>query len=193
MNIPRKLIQKKFLYKLLDSDNANDFYLSSIRKKTGEYLTAGHFWQGIAHTDPDPLETSVFSQGNATDFTIVSGGTPIISRRLGRHISTLAKCNVQRIPITVHGAEGEYEILNILSILDAIDYEKSHIDYDPNEIGIRIRTVYSLRVKNEGIENSIFRLVGWKLAIIVTGEFLLSVAYDFSGMRAEQVSGILEG
>ncbi len=137
----------------------------------------------------------MYQSGVQTDLSLITNLTPVISERLGEKISSLGTCRIQRIPVIIKGVKEKYEILNILSIIDVIDYEKSkYIQYfrSPQRSG-EIEIIYGLRVKHEPINSAIFRLFNWEITIIVTGDFLLEVAYDFSGMYAEQISGIFEG
>lgn len=136
---------------------------------------------------PQHLKLEVFSDGHPVDFNISSFHIPVISANMGRILDKLVCHEIQRIPIAVADAVGQWEILNILNAVDCIDTRRSIIDYYPASsadpaihlnshlIG-QPRGVRKLAIDNSLVRNhQIFRLRSWPLPIIVSDEIRIAV------------------
>lgn len=115
-----------------------------------------------------PIEKGV----NPLDFTLGPFDMPVVTQRLGEMIESLAPAEIQRVPIRI-GRFGDYEILNILTLRDAIDEKLSEIsrweekDGRPEKIG-QYFAIGELVLNEKKINHSkILRLKDWKLPLIV--------------------------
>ena len=148
------------------------------------------FRRGERVAVPDDLRIDIDEAGRSLDVTMSGGPIVVVSERVGAVIEELAGEDVQRIPVRVDDADGRYELLHVLARIDAVDRERTKAyAYRPGatvgEHGtvaslaaiIGDRTLYSCVMQDDmvlstaGIEGPrIFRVVGWDLWPVVTGE-----------------------
>jgi len=92
---------------------------------------------------------------------------------------------IQFLPFTVFESifysryNNSYDLMNILSKIDCIDFEKSSLGYDYNDIGIKyISSVYKLRLKTSEIQrqSNIFRLKSLETYTIVSERFVNTIS-----------------
>ncbi len=130
-------------------------------------------------SQPDDITVDIVDKGLATDFNLANFNIPIVSKRLGDVVESVAKNQIQRIPISI-GDDRGWEILNILNLVECLDYERSVIDYHaeiPSDPAIvetlknsgKPRGVRLLRIDGrKACGFHIFRISDWTIPIIVS-------------------------
>lgn len=123
--------------------------------------------------------------GEPLDFTFADFGIPIVRREIAVQLEALATNDVQRLPVVVEGERGEYDVLNIRSLVDCMDRKSSLITYWTEADGLPEMVGQYLSVLNPGIiadrtgGHHVFRMSGWVPPIIVdarAGEVLAGVS-----------------
>jgi hypothetical protein len=113
-------------------------------------------------------------KGEPSDYAVAGTNVPVISKRFGDVVESVSPKDIQRIPVVVEGYnEGEFEILNVITTLDCIDYHKSDLLIDVDDGGnryIKIRGVNKLRVDSRKIPDNvdIFRISNRLSQVIVS-------------------------
>ena len=135
-------------------------------------LDARLFTKCKGYPDKDVLDVPVEKGINPLDFTLGSFDMPVVKTNIGQMIESLAAADVQRIPVRI-GRFDEYEILNVLTLRNAIDEELSEIsrweekDGRPEKVG-KYFAIGELVLREKQINHAkIFRLKDWELPLIV--------------------------
>lgn len=106
------------------------------------------------------------------DYNEEGFGTPLVRKRLADAVAPIAGADIQRIPATVEGDVGEWEILNVLACVDCIDHGRSQITYYPDNdprYPRKPRGVLELIIspaKASGYH--MFRVSDWRVAVLVS-------------------------
>ena len=58
---------------------------------------------------------------------------PLVTHRVADAIKQLSPNDIQRVPAKIEGEADEWEVLNILNLVDCLDYEYSKMTYKPFE------------------------------------------------------------
>ncbi len=101
---------------------------------------------------------------------------PIVTAKVGQLLQQLAPDGVQRVSVKIDGHEGDYETINVLSLVEAINEELSEIsrwteqDNNPPKTGtyFGIGKLVLNCAKLSG--HHILRLKDWELPFIVSEE-----------------------
>ena len=132
------------------------------------HLTAGVRYGG------GPLRAVVSSGSVELDFCLTSFAVPVARSSVAAAIERLAGEDVERIALRIPGRTG-FEALNVLRVVECLDERRSDFikwtahDHRADLAG-QYRQVTNLRVSVESIPESahIFRIGGWKIAIVVS-------------------------
>ena len=134
----------------------------------------------------------VDSNGDQVDFNPTAFGAIVVSLRMAEIVASIAGNDVQRIPAIVAHASGEWEVLNVLAVVDCINYEKSIIQYFPSdhpEKPGKPRGVMRLVIdSNEAGGHHILKPDGWMAATIVSAK--LKRALNQAGIRGIEYSSV---
>lgn len=148
------------------------------------------------HPEQIGLWGTVYRKGQPVDFrTTGTCNVPIASQRFAKTIEEIAPNDLQRIPFRIEGAEGEWEILNVLPLIDCLDRERSWITYFPeNEPLCPSRSGKPRRVINLTIHadrtsgHQIFRIKDWQVVIAVSEQIKDAIERaELTGMKFESV------
>lgn len=126
----------------------------------------------------DGFSIPVRQQGKKLPFNLASLDMPVASANVVDAIARQLTLNMQRLAMPIDGEnENQYEVLNVLDLLPALDSKNSRIVYwgvddgRPEMVG-RIRMITNLAIDRVAAGGShIFRIQGWTLPIIVSEEF----------------------
>jgi hypothetical protein len=127
--------------------------------------------------------------GPPLDFTFGDFEVPVVNRRASRLLADVAGTDIQLVPITVAGHAGEYDIANIVSVVECIDLSRSDVAYWTEEDGLpdmvgKLQMVVDLVIDPDLAEGRhLFRLAGWQVAVIASDTLK-------SALEAERVTGI---
>lgn len=157
-----------------DDDDENPYWELCINEEQLERAN-GDIWaysRGERSPRTERVPCLIDHEGIEADCDIDAlSGTPIVSQRLADLLSEIAPDDIQLIPVELD-APGTWAIVNVLPIVDAIDYDNSIISYhdtdNPTFAG-KPRGIIRLIVKPALLgQHSIVRLKDWTVSIIVT-------------------------
>jgi hypothetical protein len=186
---------------MFDIPGPRHWYLHTVVTASGNELLPGTFNHGEMYNDSQALVVNEYKTGPVTDFAQEVFGAPIARKALGSLIDELEPGVVQRIPITIirkaRGKtipHGEYEILNILQLLDCVDPSRTIIDRYPEDYILpeergKLRYLHNVTLLSEKVAgHHIFRLKMYHLFIMVS-EMLKSrlEGQGYTGMWFTQV------
>lgn len=132
-------------------------------------------------SQPEEISIKISDKGLATDFNLANFNIPIVSKRLGDALEEVAANQIQRIPVSV-GDDSDWEILNIVNLVECLDHGRSVIDYYPEDTRDSViveaperarkpRGVRLLRIKASKADGfHIFRISDWPVPIIVSSK-----------------------
>lgn len=137
----------------------------------GEELDVWAFRKGVRYSGLQPVPLMVQREGKHVDYVPTAFGSEIVSKRMANIIDETAPDEVQRIP-TVIPAEGSWELINPLHVIDCIDHDQSDIQYYPPEhprLAGNPRMVVRLVIdRNRTSGHDLFMPKGWRVATIVS-------------------------
>lgn len=122
----------------------------------------------------DAVPFVVDVDGEIVDFNPTAFGSIVVSSEMAEILFRFASSEIQRIPAVVRGAVGDWEVLNVVSIVDCIDHERSKIQYFPLDHpekpgkprGIMKLVLDSDRAKG----HHVFKPMDWLVATIVSAD-----------------------
>lgn len=182
---------------IFDVERENRWLPLDIIDEAGEVILPSSFTKAIPFEVPktDKLKVALDPVviGNPVHFAMTPWRVPIVDSILAQIIEGFEADAIQRIPVTVLPDVENYEILNIVSKLNCLDYERTTIQYydeyaPPKKIG-KIRSLTNIHLIAELAENHhIFRLADYTLMIIVS-EVLKRVLEEkeFTGMKFDDL------
>lgn len=123
-------------------------------------------------------------------------GIIVVSRRLGETIGSVADSQIQRIPVSIRGHDGEWDILNVLRLVDCLDHNRSVItsyypeDFHRREYAGTPSGIIRLIIDPDRVgDEHIFRIKDWDGPVIVS-ECLRDAVEESAtiGVRFQQVT-----
>jgi hypothetical protein len=144
------------------------WFLGKPKLENGEELDIWAFTSGRQLSFGAGLVVPVQKKGDVVDITFSHYDVPYIQPRIGQLLEAFAGWDIQRVPARLETGE-EIEILNVLTVLDCFDHERSEATYK----GEKLNMVMKLRIRDEAAEgHHVFRLKGWPGPLIVSGLIL---------------------
>ncbi len=126
--------------------------------------------------NPGTLAVTVKRRGQPAELAFTLLEAPVATTRVADLIAEIAPGAVERFPAEVGGHAGEYEILNVVQVIDAIDRARSQYvlwrpeDGRPDKVG-QFRHVLPLVIRDDIPQDvGIFRPAGWEVALIVSAK-----------------------
>lgn len=144
---------------------------------TGPPLKMGTWKDERIIETQSPLRLSLYRKrtGAPLDFTFTGENVPVVTSRVANILTTHAKADIQRIPVHVEGQKESYEIINVTSLIDCIDTQRSEIRWFEKDNDIRPdlagepEWVRKLVIDPHRVgQHHMLRLKGWELPIIVS-------------------------
>jgi hypothetical protein len=176
-----------------DLSYPNRWYLQAPVDGQGNALDPRTFMTGEGVDVVGPIRIGMRLPGEPLSFTLADFDMPVVSAELGAAIEHVAPGRVQRIPIEVLGVAGDFEILNVLQVVDALDHTRSKVTYwqpsdgRPDKVGLP-RMIIDLAVDPTRVDEAeIFRLAHWRIALIVSDQVARALAGQ-SGVQLQPVS-----
>ena len=125
-----------------------------------------------------PLRATICKPGKVLDFSLTLSQVPILSMRLANVICHLVEDQAQLLPVDIEGCEG-FAVMNTTVLVQCLDENRSEFlkwtenDGRPDKIG-HYRMVTRLRLDPNQIPANlhVFRVMGWKIALIVSQAFV---------------------
>lgn len=167
------------------------WYLSDVIDEDGHEVPGSHFCRGKYFDRTTKLTIVPNVMGRPVDFRETSFGVPIVSKSFANAVEKIDSSAIQRIPVTVAPSTNGYEILNILPMLDCIDYDHTPLErwtedgyILPEKVG-RIKGIFKLRIRPEETNgHHIFRLAEYHSVISISKELKVALKeHGFTGMK----------
>lgn len=160
-----------------------------------QLLPGQGIWDHL-RTDADSAsQTRCFGyrrEGKQLDFTLGDFDVPVVSEAFAKSLGEVAGGDVSFSPAKIEGANGQFFVLRVTHIIDAIDEARSELEtLSPDELrqrrGSRYRSIQRLVVNQEALQgHCVARLEGWKIPILVDAEAARAVK-PFSGVLLRPV------
>ncbi|MDK8180789.1 DUF1629 domain-containing protein [Paenibacillus sp. UMB4589-SE434] len=99
-----------------------------------------------------PFDVYTYEEGEYTDFYNYFGGLPVINRKTYECLRPYLEGEVEFLPINHPGAE--LFVMNVVSVLDVLDYEKTIVPISP--FGNNMRYVDFVYFSEERINQSVY-------------------------------------
>jgi hypothetical protein len=168
---------REFFRMWFDQVRGDFWFVDQPRAASGAQISAFKFTSGLPVETTEPLDIRVDINGRRT--VIAFGALDIVIARTDvlDTIEQLPNILIQRIPVTIDGRTSDYEILNILDVVDCLDHQHLNAGrYSPEEIAKhpprakQYKHIYGNEIidpkKAEG--HHLFRPEGWLLPVIVS-------------------------
>lgn len=185
----------KFYYYTCDLEHYG--YMSFIEPK---YTYEHGFVVGDQFNKGQPIATSWqpammevdISQGPLSDFPLCTMGPPVLNEKAWDVLRPVLGEMVEALPVET--PFGTYLALNVLDVIDCLDYEQSEFTYYPASMGGDIHRIIKCHLKPDLIKNKLmFKIPERMTRVIVSDEFKDIVVgaslkgLDFSGVDFSQV------
>jgi hypothetical protein len=189
------MMQKNFYRLVADPAAVSRWYLKSPVDRDGVEIDPRIFRVGSQVDVQIPLVLPLRRQGKEVDFNFCDFDMVVTPRELNEAIEALVGGAVQRIPISISGAAGNYEILNVRGLVSCIDEARSdflkwtQVDGRPEKTG-QYRMFARLRISPQrATGHHIFRLAEWPIALVVSEEMKKLFEFrEVSGVAYERIS-----
>jgi hypothetical protein len=176
VNSRQEVIMK--YYRMTHMTPSNDYWFLGHPIIGGYAIDPRIFTKGeIFNTKTDVLVT-VNHVGSMLDISFADNEMIIFNAKAIDSVRDLLRSDcVEVIPVRIEGRVARYYIINVLSLYDCIDKERSEFsvwrsgDGLPHKVG-QYRTIYTLHIdKNKLQGQHILRISDWKVALIVSETF----------------------
>ncbi|MBN9683061.1 MULTISPECIES: imm11 family protein [unclassified Corallococcus] len=185
--------ERRFFDLLIDVYVPGRWYFKTPTHADGQPLDDPWvFSDGVAIPDPGLLRIPISRPGKPLDFTSAGLGlTPVLNARTAEVFRMLAPNDVQLFPVQVEGQSEPYFLLvaaRTVRCVDEVATEEVQFwrpeDGQPAKVG-QYRAIGGLRIdKSKVADERVFRLWGWRSALIVDGE--LKAALEQTGIVGGQ-------
>ncbi len=152
------------------------WFLAEIRDEDGKEVLGINFSTAIPYFESKKLTVFQSTKGQGPDFSMTAWGVPIVSQAFADVVESMALTSIQLLPVEVDGAGDGFYILNVISKVACVDYEKTIVqrytpDIDPPERVGKIHPLYNITINPElASGNHIFRLEEWDIILIISDE-----------------------
>lgn len=159
----------------------DQWFLRRPRSKTGELLYPDEFIMGLPYTGPTPVTLEIGQHGKEVQFQLAAFGMPVVSCKIARVVREIAPGDVEFFPIEIAGAEGDYEIMNVISLLDCLDETRSDFsvwqeeDGRPDLLG-QYQLISTARIDGaRAAGHQLFRLSKFHVSLFVSDQIRLAL------------------
>lgn len=184
------------LYRILDDFSIEDrWHLRAPEAKDGREMDAREFLSGHRYDGPIPLRVRLRRSGQPLQFAFGDFDMPVVSREVHDSLAQFEGDWIQLIPVMIEDASEPHWILNVLHRRRCVDEERSEFmrwkseDGRPDKTGQYRMFTKLVLDKEQASDAPIFRLDGWKTALIVSEDVKQAMEEGGSrGIRFEPVS-----
>ena len=162
-------------FRILDAfSSPARWYLGGPMSDAAKDVDPRSFTAGCRYEGAKSLVVPVESGSEPLDFTLASFDMPVVTARIAASLGILAPGEIQRIPVKVGALRRRYEVINVLTILNAINEDRSEITRWTEADGVPGKTgsyagIGKLVLNRTALGASkIFRLKNWELPLIVS-------------------------
>lgn len=157
-----------------DPAAASRWFLREPEDASGESIDARLFTECRRFDVASSLRIQRRRPGFEVAFNFGDFDMPVTDSRLNDSLESLSNGGLQRIPVAIDSAAGNYEILNILDCVPCIDSSASvytrwaAVDGRPDKTG-QYRMITKLMLDPKRLAgHHVFRATEWSIAIIVS-------------------------
>lgn len=142
-----------------------------------------------------PFRMSRRREGKPLDFTFADHMMPVATRVVANLLATIASADIQRFPIEIDRSHEEYDIINVLPLVDCIDVARSEIEWwgEGNDVRPELagtpEMIYKLAIDPlRTNDHHMFRPIGWDMTIIISDEIKKVLEHErISGVTYSEV------
>jgi hypothetical protein len=164
----------EFFRVLSDMSRADFWFFGDPLTRDGAEIDARDFTNGTRYAGPVPYRVPLTEKGLPRAVTLAAFDMPVVSRQIGEILQSICPGEIERFPVMVDLDGEQLEILNAVQTVNCVDEKRScTVKFGPD--GPRpdragdYELVSDLRIDAERAgNNSIFRLAGWQVALIVS-------------------------
>lgn len=161
---------------LVDSAVGDLWFLGEPVTHSGEVIDARRFTacQRFGPVD-EPLRLPIQHLGRRAQLTFAAFDMPVVDRALGASIFEAVGDDVELVSAIAEDGS-ELSIVNVLPCLECIDESKTvgekwaERDGRPDKTG-SYRTIVQLFIDRSRVDHEVFRVAGWKIALVVSDAF----------------------
>jgi len=152
-----------------DLSNKRKWRLDTPKVEGNKETNVWAFSSGQRLKFESPLVVPIEKTGEVVDVTFSHYFLTYIQPRVGAILEAFAGWDVQRIPARLENGE-IIEILNVLTVIDAFDRDRSEATYKGNN---KPNMVIKLRIRSDKAEgHHLLRLKDWPGPLIISGLIL---------------------
>ncbi len=112
---PRIGLSKGNLFRVADFASTTRWILAQPRDGKGKEMSRSFALQGKLVETVAEYDVPVYIKGRRLDFSFTLSGVPVVRRIVAELVEQADRAAVQRLPVSIDGQKGDFEILNILS------------------------------------------------------------------------------
>jgi hypothetical protein len=153
---------------------ADRWFLDEPLSAEGRHIDARLFTYGEKYVGPSPVAVPVRYWGRPVSVHLAAFDMPVVTRQVAQIIQGIAPQAVERFSVLVANDIAGYEILNVLTLVDCLDQQRSIIqrwteaDKRPDKTG-KPEMVMNLQIDPaRAAGHHIFRIRDWDVALIVS-------------------------
>lgn len=113
----------------------DQWFLRRPRSIAGELLYPDDFIMGVPYAGPTPVTLEIGQKGTEVQFQLAAFGMPVVSRTVASVVRKIAPGDAEFFPVEIAGAESDYEIMNVITLLDCLDETRSDFSVWQEEDG----------------------------------------------------------
>lgn len=170
----------KYYQIFADVDRPDRWWLGIPRDTSGREVNVWDFLRG-EELRINNLQIPIDEEGEELDITWAPFDIPIVSQKCGEIIRSVAPQSVQLIPASLPNAR-QVLVVNILSIVDCLDYERSSLsvypsDYYRKDLVGKPQAVLRLMIRPDKTQGMhLFRVANYKTALVASDRLLGALA-----------------
>lgn len=153
-----------------------------------------HFASGKPFKSEGNLVIPIRTGSVVLDFTLGSMDMPVVKSSIAARLKYVCGDSIQWISVAIPGAGFDFEIANVLKLLDALDEERSEItpwtkDSNWPERAGQIAGVGKIVIKSAMLKDAtLFRLTRWDGPLLATEEIkTLLEAMKVTGIKFQEI------
>jgi hypothetical protein len=112
---PRSVLASGNLFRVADFASTTRWILSQPRNGKGKEASRAFALQGKSVPTETEYDVPVYIKGRRLDFSFTLSGIPVVRKIVAELIEQAEPMAIQRVPVSVDGQKGDFEILNVLS------------------------------------------------------------------------------
>jgi hypothetical protein len=161
------------LFDVIQDEEANAWFLRTPRYENGEEILGAEFRRGKRWNFERALHTNVYAQGNQVTWSFGGRNTSCVASHVMTTLrSSLPADCLEGVPIQIAGCSDQYEILNVLDIVDCVDEDQSEFgrwtqaDGRPDMVG-RYRGIPRMVLDSKrALGHDLFLVKNWEVVMV---------------------------